>query len=91
MRKIGTIKLDKKLVDEVIRLTEKYYRSRDPYYLEARAEARYALKEKTTWEEVDLLSDLARYTQSSGRGTYDDIYRALAVFGIIVKELENEE
>lgn len=78
------MKLDKRLVDEVIKLTKKYYETGDEDYLPKLFEAKYALKEKATWREADLLQDLARYTQRSN-GTYDDIYRALAVFGIIVE------
>lgn len=79
------MKLDKRLVDEVIKLTKKYYETGDEDYLPALFEARYALKEKTTWQVSDLLTDLAQYTQRSGKGTYEDIYRALEVFGIIVE------
>jgi hypothetical protein len=31
---------------------------------------------------------LAQYTQVSGKGTYDDIYKALAIFEIIVEDKE---
>jgi len=79
------MKLDKRLVDEIIKLTKKYYETGDEDYLPALFEAKYALKEKATWREADLLQDLAQYTQRSGKGTYDDIYKALAVFGIIVE------
>ena len=84
------MKLDKRLVDEVIRLTKEHYKTSDMNYLDALWEAKKALKEKATWREVDLLCDLAKYVQTSGKGTYDDIYKALAVFGIIVEEVENE-
>ncbi len=79
------MKLDKKLVDEVIKVTRKYYETGDEDYLPKLFEARYALSEKATWKVSDLLTDLARYTQRSN-GTYEDIYRALAVFGIIVED-----
>ena len=80
------MKLDKKLVDEVFRLTKKYYKTSDMNYLDALWEAKKALKEKATWREVDLLCDLARYEQVSGKATNEDIYKALEVFGIIVEE-----
>ena len=80
------IKLDKKLADEVIRLTRKYYKTGDIDYLPALTKAREVLKRSVPWQAVDLLAHLARYTQVSGKGTYDDIYKALAVFGIIVED-----
>ena len=83
------MKLDKKLVDEVIRLTKKYFETSDTDYIKSLWETKKALKEKTTWREVDLLCDLAKYVQTSGKATNEDIYKALAVFGIIVEE-ENE-
>ena len=85
--------LNKTLVDEVIRLTKKYYETNDIDYLPTLIEAKEVLKENATWQTVDLVNYLAQYTQVSGKGTYDDIYKALAVFGIIVedKELENDK
>ena len=80
--------LDKKLVDEVIRLTKKYYRTGDTDHLPALHEAEEVLEENATWQAVRLLGYLAKYTQSSGKGTYDDIYKALAVFRIIVEDKE---
>ena len=82
------IRLDKKLVEEVIRLTKKYYKTGNTDYLDERYEIKKVLKENTTWQTVDLLDNLAKYTQVSGKGTYDDIYRALEIFGIIVKEIK---
>lgn len=84
--------LNKTLVDEVIRLTKKYHESNDIDYLPTLLEAKKVLEENATWQVGDLLYDLAQYTQVSGKGTYDDIYKALAVFGIIVedKEIDNE-
>lgn len=85
--------LDKRLVDEVIRLTKKYYETKNTGYLSILNEAREALKEKSTRTVADLLTVLAKYIQVSGKGTYDDIYEALEVYGIIVedKELENDK
>lgn len=85
--------LDKRLVDEVIRTTKKYYKVGVIDYLPALAEAKEVLRRSgVPWQAVDLVSYLAQYTQVSGKGTYNDIYKTLAVFGIIVeeKELENE-
>ena len=86
------MKLDKELVDEVIRLTRKYYKTGDKDYLPALREAEEVLERSVPWQEVKLVSHLAHYIQLSSRGTYNDIYKALAVFGIIVedKELEDE-
>ena len=88
--------LDKKLVDDVIRLTKKYYETDDTDYLQALAEAKRTLRKTVSWQVVewqaiDLISDLAQYTQISRNGTYDDIYKALAVFGIIVEDKENRK
>lgn len=80
--------LDKRLVDEVIRLTKKYYETSDIDYIDALYEARYALKEESTWTVSELLTALARYIQGSANGTYNDIYNALAAFGIIVEDKE---
>lgn len=86
------IKLDKKLVDDLIRLTMKYFETTgdDTGYLSGMNSIREVLEESVSWQVGNLIEDLAKYTQGSGNGTYDDIYRALAIFGIIVEELENE-
>jgi len=84
------MKLKKELVDELIRLTKKYYRTGDADHLPALHEAEEVLEENATWQAVHLLGCLAKYTQTSGKGTYDDIYKALAVFGIIVEDKELE-
>lgn len=86
------IKLDKKLVDDLIRLTMKFYETGDTDYLVRMHGIKDVLRVSESWRVLDLIEDLAKYTQRSGKGTYDYIYRALAVFGIIVedKEFENE-
>ena len=86
------IRLDKKLVDDLIRFTMKYFETTgDTGYLSSMNSIEEVLEESVSWQVVNLIEDLAKYTQTSGKETYDDIYRALAVFGIIVedKELEN--
>lgn len=89
------MKLDKKLVDEVIRITKKYYRTGDADVLPAlfKAQDELVLKCKTTRHVIDLIGNIAMFSQRSGIGTYEDIYNALAVFGIIVedKEIENDK
>ncbi len=87
------MKLDKKLTDDVIRLTMKYYETSDIDYLPALDKAREVLEERgISWRDIDFIEDLARYILNSGKGTYNDIYLALRVFGFIVedKELEND-
>jgi len=84
------MKLDKREVDKVIRLTRKYYKTSDIDYLPALIEAKEVLERSVSWQAVELMSNLAHYTQVSGKGTYDDIYRALEIFGIIVEEKEEE-
>ena len=83
------MKLDKKLVDELIRITKKYYRTGDTDLLVARSKAEENLGyRKGHWVSIDLISNLAMFTQRSGKGTYEDIYKALAIFGIEVEEIE---
>lgn len=85
------MKLDKRVVDEVIRLTKRYYSAYDINYLPALREAEEVLNNSgASWPVVKLLSDLAHYTLLSGKGTYLDIYNALAAFGIIVEDKERE-
>ncbi len=82
-------RLEKKLVNEVIRLTMKYFEKGDTGYLPALNKAREVLQERgISWRDVDLIEDLAKYTQRSGNGTYDDIYRALEIFAITVEDKE---
>ena len=83
------MKLDKRLTDEVIRLTMKYFETGDIDYLPALNKVRGDLHEiGISLRNVDLIEDLAKYIQRSGKGTYDDIYRALEVFGITVEDRE---
>lgn len=82
-----TMKLKKELVDEVIRLSKKYYKAGETGILPAlfKANDELELKGKTTRHVVDLIGDLAKFSQRSGEGTYDDIYKALEIFGVIVE------
>ncbi len=86
------MKLKKELVDEVIRINKKYFKTGDvdifPALLEAENELRQECKKNR--DVVGLIGDLAKFTQWSGKGTYQDIYKALAVFGIIVEDKEKE-
>ena len=83
--------LDRKLVDEVIRLAKRYYVAHDRNYLPALSEAEDILAKSSSWPVVRLLGDLAQYTVLSGKGTYRNIYRALEAFGIIVEDKELEK
>ncbi len=89
------MKLDKILVDEVIRINKKYFRTGEVDILPAMREAENALKQECKKNRYvsALVGDLAKFSQRSGVGTYGDIYKALAVFGIIVEdgELENDK
>ncbi len=96
MKRRKKMKLDKRLVDEVIRLTKKYYETNDTDYLQPLVEAKRVLRKTVSWQVVEwqaieLVSDLAQYTQLSRKGTYDDIYKALAVFDIEVIEVKENE
>ena len=83
------MKLNKELVDELIRLTKKFFRTGDIDLLDAYRKAEETLKyHKGCWRSTDLISDLARYAQYIGKGTYENIYKALAVFGIEVVKNE---
>ena len=86
------MKLKKELVDEVIRLTKKYYKTGDADILPAMIEAEKAVEQEcnVNCRVSYLIGDLARFAQLSGKGTYEDIYKALAVFGIIVEDKEKE-
>lgn len=86
------IRLEKRLVDELLRITKKYYKTGDIDILPAVREAENELQQecKTTFEVIRLIGDLAKFSQRSGKGTYDDIYKALEVFEIIVKGKELE-
>ena len=79
--------LDKKLVDDFIRLTMKYYETGDTSYLPSIHGIKDVLEESVPKRVVNLIEALAKCAQASGKGTYDDMYRALAVFGIIVEEV----
>ena len=81
------MKLDKKLVDELIRITKKYFRTNDTDILPKLIKVENKLKQSggTTSGVVELIGDLAMFTQHSGVGTYEDIYKALAIFGVIVE------
>lgn len=81
------MKLKKELVDEVIRINKKYFRTGEVDILPAMREAENALKQecKKNSYVVDLIGDIAKFTQRSGVGTYKDIYKALAIFGVIVE------
>lgn len=81
------MKLKKELVDEVIRLNKKYYKTGEVDILPAlfNAKNELELKGKTKHYVVDLIGNIARFTQRSGVGTYEDIYKALSIFGVIVE------
>ncbi len=85
--------IKKELVDNLIRTTKKYYKTDEVDILPALREALINAKDqleqngKATHHVVDLIEDMAKFTQRSN-GTYNDIYRALAVFGIIVEDKE---
>lgn len=85
------MKLKKELVDELIRLSKKYYKTGNTDVLPAlnKANDDLELKSKATRYVVDLIEDLARFAQYSGKGTNEGIYQALEAFGITVEEKED--
>ena len=91
------MKLDKKLVDDLIISTKKYYslKSDDQGLNEAMREMHLAGEEirKThhsypAWRVTNLIEDLAKFARKSDNITYGDIYKALEIFGIIVEDVE---
>ena len=88
------MKLKKELVDEVIRLNKKYFsEAGDADMLPALRRAEDALEQecKKNRYVATLVGNLAMFTQCSGKGTYEDIYKALAVFGITVEDKEKRK
>ncbi len=81
------MKLKKELVDELIRITKKYFRTGEYDFLPALSKVENELIQngKTTRGVVNLIRNLAMFTEHSGKGTYEDIYKALEVFGVIVE------
>lgn len=78
--------LRKDLVNDLIRITRMYYRTGKTDFLIELFKAENELKEngKTSWGVVNLIRNLAMFTEYSGKGTYEDIYKALEAFGVIV-------
>ena len=81
------MKLNKTHLDEVIRLTKKYFKLRDTDLLAALRVAEQTLQEENNvnYNIIQLIGNLAMFSQHSGIGTHKDIYKALAAFGIEVK------
>lgn len=81
------MKLRKDLVDELIRVTKKYYKTGESDILSAllKAENELKLKGKATRHVVRLIGDISMFSQRSGVGSYEDIYKALEIFGVMVE------
>jgi len=79
------MKLDKKKVDEVIRITKKYYKTGDVDLLDISFNIKKELVDVSNWNTTDLVADLSKFTQNK-HGTYQQIYAALAVFGIEIQD-----
>ncbi len=80
--------LRKDLVNDFIRITRMYYRTGKTDFLTELNEAEKKLRQNNVWITYDLISlieDLAKFTQNSGIGTYNDIYKVLELFGVIVE------
>ncbi|HSH51199.1 MAG TPA: hypothetical protein VK982_05705, partial [Bacteroidales bacterium] len=73
--------VDKRLVDNVIILAWQYHETGDTDYIPKLIGAKRVLEENSTLRLTELIHDLAKYTQLSGKGTREDIYNALAAFG----------
>lgn len=81
------MKLRKDLVDELIRVTKKYYKTGDIDILPAVNNATESLEKncKASYYVVWLIRDIALFSQRSGVGSYEDIYKALEIFGVMVE------
>lgn len=82
------MKLRKELVDELIRESKNYHRTGDDDSFKAMVSANKKLVEdcKATLSDILMLIEhLAMFTQYTGIGTYEDIYKVLEVFGVIVE------
>lgn len=81
------MKLDKRLVDEVIRLTKKYYQTGDVDILPAIHNVKESLEKncKASLRVVWLIRDLAKFSAYTRKVTYKDIYKALEIFGVMVE------
>lgn len=79
--------LEKELVDELIRITKKYYKTGEVDILPAMRKAEDALEQecKASYSVIRLIGDLAKFTQRSGKGTYKDTYKVLAIFGVEIE------
>lgn len=81
------MKLNKTHLDEVLRLTKKYFKLRDTDLLAALRVAEQTLQEenKVNYNIIQLIGNLAMFTQLSGKDSDEAIYKALAAFGIEVE------
>lgn len=81
------MKLNKTHLDEVIRLNKKYFKLRDTDLLAAIRTAEQTLQEENNvnYNVIQLIGNLSMFSQHSGIGTHEDIYKALAAFGIEVE------
>lgn len=83
------MKLKKELVDDLIRITKVYFRTGDTDILPELVKAENALKQEydefIIYYVIDLIRDLAMFTQHTGKGTHEDIYKVLKVFEVIVE------
>lgn len=83
------MKLKKELVDELIRITKVYFRTGEtdilPELIKVKNEIIQKYGEFIIYYVISLIEDLAMFAQRTGKGTNEDIYRALEVFGVIVE------
>lgn len=79
--------LRKDLVDELIRVTKKYYRTGDIDILPAVNDASESLEKncKASFDVLSLIGNLAKFSAYVKGITYKDIYKALEIFGVIVE------
>lgn len=82
------MKLKKELVDELIKATKELFGNsynKMDMLLDNFSNSAGKVRDISNYYTTDLISNLAMFTQQSGKGTYEDIYKALAIFGVIVE------
>jgi len=78
------MKIDKKLADDFIRITRKYYATSDTDFLGKRNEIKAKLEKKVSWSVINLLDDLAKNSQCLNR-SYQVIYDTMKLWGYEVE------
>jgi hypothetical protein len=79
------MKIYKKLADEFIRITRKYFSTGDTDFLGKRNEVKAKLEKNVSWRVINLLDDLAKNSQHLNR-SYQVIYDTMKLWGYEIEE-----